>query len=49
MILSAEVMRDRIASFEKANEAASARKKRRKKLIQQGGILIKGAGEDLLA
>jgi hypothetical protein len=49
MILSAELMRDRIASLEKANEAASARKQRKKKRIQQRGVLIKGAGEDLLA
>jgi hypothetical protein len=31
MMLSAELMRDRIASLEKANEAASARKQRTKK------------------
>jgi hypothetical protein len=49
MMLSAELMRDRIASLEKANEAASARKQRKKKRIQQRGVLIKGAGEDLLA
>lgn len=49
MILSAELMRDRIASLEKANEAASARKQRKKKRIQYRGVLIKGAGEDLLA
>jgi hypothetical protein len=49
MILLAELMRDRIASLEKANEAASARKQRKKKRIQQRGVLIKGAGEDLLA
>jgi hypothetical protein len=49
MILSAELMRDRIASLEKANKAASARKQRKKKRIQQRGVLIKGAGEDLLA
>ena len=49
MMLSAEVMRDRIASLKKANEAASARKQRKKKRIQQRGVLTKGAGEDLLA
>jgi hypothetical protein len=49
MMLSAELMRDRIASLKKANEAASARKQRKKKRIQQRGVLIKGAGEDLLA
>ena len=49
MMLSAELMRDRIASLEKANEAALARKKRKKKRIQKRGVLTKGAGEDLLA
>jgi hypothetical protein len=49
MILLAELMRDWIASLKKANEAASARKQRKKKRIQQRGVLIKGAGEDLLA
>jgi hypothetical protein len=49
MMLSAELMRDRIASLEKANKAASARKERKKKRIQQRGVLTKGAGEDLLA
>jgi hypothetical protein len=49
MMLSAELMRDRIASLKKANKAASARKERKKKRIQQRGVLTKGAGEDLLA
>ncbi|KAH7562249.1 hypothetical protein BM1_01769 [Bipolaris maydis] len=40
MMLSAELMRDRIASLEKANEAATKRRQR---------VLTKGAGEDLLA
>jgi hypothetical protein len=48
MMLSAEVMRDRIASLERANEAASARKQRKKKRIQKR-VLTKGAGEDILA
>jgi hypothetical protein len=49
VMLSAELMRDQTTSLEKANEAASARKQRRKKRIQQHGVLTKGAGEDLLA
>jgi hypothetical protein len=49
IILSAELMRNRIASLKKANKAASARKQRKKKRIQQRRVLIKGAGEDLLA
>lgn len=42
-------MRDRIASLERANEAASARRQRKKKRIQCEGVLTKGAGEDILA
>jgi hypothetical protein len=49
MMLSAELMRDRITSLERANEAASARKQRKKKRIQKRGVLTKGAGEDILA
>ena len=49
VMLSAELMRDRIASLEKANEAATKRRQRKKKRIQKQGVLTKGAGEDLLA
>jgi hypothetical protein len=49
MMLSAELMRDRITSLEKANEAASKRKQRKRKRIQREGVLTKGDGEDLLA
>jgi hypothetical protein len=49
MILSAELMRDRITSLERANEAASKRKQRKKKRIQKQGVLTKGAGEDILS
>jgi hypothetical protein len=49
VMLSAELMRDRITTLEKANEAASKRKERKKKRIQKRGVLTKGAGEDLLA
>jgi len=48
-MLSAELMRDRIASLERANEAASKRRQRKKKRIQKRGILTKGEGEDILA
>jgi hypothetical protein len=48
IMLSAELMRDRIASLEKANEAATKRRQRKKKRIQKQGVLAKGAGEDLL-
>jgi hypothetical protein len=49
MMLSAELMRDRITSLERANEAALARKQRKKKRIQKRGTLTKGEGEDILA
>jgi hypothetical protein len=48
-MLSAELMRDRITSLERANEAASKRRQRKKKRIQQRGVLTKGDGEDILA
>ena len=49
IMLSAELMRDRIASLKKANKAAIKRKQRKKKRIQKRGSLIKGEGEDILA
>ena len=49
MMLSAELMRDRIASLERANTAAPERRRRKRKRIQEQGVLTKGAGEDLLA
>ena len=48
-MLSAELMRDRIASLERANEAATKRRQRKKKQIQKHGTLTKGEGEDILA
>jgi hypothetical protein len=48
-MLLAKLMRDQIASLKRANEAASARKQRKKKRLQKRGVLIKGAREDLLA
>jgi hypothetical protein len=48
MMLSAELMRDRITNLEKANEAANKRKQRKKKRIQRNGVLTKGAGEDII-
>ena len=48
-MLSAELMRDRITSLEKANEAATKRRQRKKKRIQRQGTLTKGEGEDILA
>jgi len=49
MMLSAELMRDRIASLERANEAATKRRQRKKKRIQKRGTLTRGEGEDILA
>jgi hypothetical protein len=49
MILLAELMKERITSLKKANEAASKRRERKKKRIQKRGVLTKGAGEDILA
>jgi hypothetical protein len=49
MMLSAELMRDRIASLERANEAATKRRQRKKKRIQHQGVLTKGDREDILA
>jgi hypothetical protein len=48
-MLSAELMRDRIASLERANEAATKRRQRKKKRIQKHGTLTRGEGEDILA
>jgi hypothetical protein len=49
MMLSAELMRERIASLESANKAASKRRERKRKRIQKQGVLTKGAGEDIIA
>jgi hypothetical protein len=48
IILSAELMRDWIASLERANKAASKRRQRKKKQIQKCRTLTKGEGEDIL-
>ena len=49
IILLAELMRDRIASLKKANEAALARKQRKKKRLQKREVLTKREREDILA
>ena len=43
-MLSAELMRDQITSLERANEAATKRRQRKKKRIQRQGTLTKGEG-----
>jgi hypothetical protein len=49
MMLSAELMRDRIANLERANEAALMLRQRKKTRLQKHRVLIKGAGEDIIA
>jgi hypothetical protein len=49
MMLSAELMRNRITSLERANEAATKRRQRKRKRIEKHGTLTKGEGEDILA
>ncbi|USP77768.1 hypothetical protein yc1106_05042 [Curvularia clavata] len=49
IMLSAELMREQIANLERANEAASKRRERKRKRIQKQGVLTKGAGEDIIA
>jgi hypothetical protein len=49
MMLLAELMRDRITSLERANEAATKRKQRKKNRIQKKGTLTKGEGVNILA
>ena len=49
MMLSAELMRDRITSLERANEATTKRRQRKKKRIQRQGTSTKGEEEDILA
>jgi hypothetical protein len=48
-MLLAELMRDRITSLERANDAATKHRQRKKKRIQKRGTLIKGEGENALA
>jgi cytochrome c1 len=49
MMLSAELMRERIASLKSANKAALKRRESKRKRIQKQGVLTKGAGEDIIA
>jgi hypothetical protein len=48
MMLSAELTLNRIASLERANEAATKRGQRKKKRIQRHGTLTKGEGKDII-
>ena len=49
MVHSAVLMRERIASLERADKAATERKQRKKKQIQKRGTLTKAEGEDIIA
>ena len=49
MAYEATLMRDRIKSLEKANQAASKRKQRKKKRIQKEGTLTIAEGEEIIA
>jgi hypothetical protein len=49
IMLSAKLMRDRITSLKRANNAATKRRQRKKKRIQRQGTLTKGEGEDIIA
>jgi hypothetical protein len=48
-MLLAKLMRDRITSLKRANEAATKRRQRKKKRIQKRRALAKREGEDILA
>ena len=48
-MLLAKLMRNQIASLKRANKAALKRKQRKKKQLQKGRVLTKGAREDILA
>jgi hypothetical protein len=49
IMLLAELMHDRVASLERANEAVTKRRQHGRKRIQKRGTLTKGVGEDILA
>jgi hypothetical protein len=48
-MLLAELMRNQITCFKRANEAVTKRRQRKKKQIQKRRTLTKGEGEDILA
>jgi len=49
MVHSAALLREENTQLRAANEALSARKSRKRKRIQEGGVLLKGTGADLAA
>ena len=49
MIHSGVLLREQVAQLQKANEAATKRKERKKNQIQKRGTLTKAEGEDIIA
>ena len=49
MLHTAALLKGRVASLERANEAATARKQRKRRRIQKQGTLSKVEGEDIIA
>lgn len=49
MLHTAALLKSRVASLERANEAATARKQRKKKRIQKRGTLSKAEGDNIIA
>ena len=49
MLHSAALMRDRIATLERANEAATTRRQRKRRRIQKQGTLTEAEGEEIIA
>jgi hypothetical protein len=48
MLHSAALLKDRVTSLERVNEAATTRKQCKKKRIQKQGTLTKAKGEEII-
>lgn len=49
MVHKMVLLRDQVSSLQKANEAATKRKQRKRKRIQKRGTLTKAEGEEIIA
>ena len=49
MLYTAALLKGRVNSLKRANQAAIKRKQRKKKQIQKQGTLLKAEGEDIIA
>ena len=49
MAHSSTLLRDQVTQLHRANEAATKRKERKKKIIQKGGTLTIAEGQDIIA